>query len=106
MLRTLVIVCALAAPSLAAAQEFPHAAQGTLVVADDGTPLGRVGRVERNAEGRIVSAEIEGLEPADAPPEPQLVAEVSERTLVRMDRQQQSRRDGGGSEAIRLRRAR
>lgn len=104
MLRTLIIACALAAPGLAAAEQFPQSAEGVVVVADDGTPLGRATRVERNAEGRIVAAEIEGLEPADAPPEPRLVAEVSQRTLVRMDRQQQPQRREGGSP--RLQRAR
>lgn len=106
MLRSLVLALAIAAPAgVAAAEEFPRAAQGALVVADDGTPLGRVGRVERNARGEIVAAEIEGLEPADAPPEPQLVAEVSQRTLVRMDRQQQPQRREGG-QGLRMQRAR
>ncbi|WP_395644634.1 hypothetical protein [Terricaulis sp.] len=104
MLRTLILVCALAAPGWAAAEQFPQSAEGALVVADDGTPLGRATRIERNAEGRIVAAEIEGLEPADARPEPQLVAEVSGRTLTRIEQEQRQRRGQGGT--VRLQRAR
>ena len=67
MLRMLVIALALTAPSLAAAEQFPHSAIDTPVVADDGTVVGRVAAVERDETGRIVSADLPGLEPADAP---------------------------------------
>jgi hypothetical protein len=73
-------------------------------MSDDGVVLGRVGRVERNAEGRIVAVEIEGLEPGDAPPEPRLVADVEQRTLVRLDRVQQRREPAEGSGLTRARR--
>jgi hypothetical protein len=40
---------------------------GLEVRADDGTVIGHVTSVERDRDGRVVAAEIEGLEPADAP---------------------------------------
>jgi hypothetical protein len=56
----------LAAPA-ASAEPFRESAVGVDVVADDGTVIGEVTAVERNANGDIVAAELAGLEPADAP---------------------------------------
>ena len=69
MLRTLILTLAIAAPGAAMAEpvQFPDAARGAEVRGDDGVVVGRVAHVERNARGDIVSAEIPGLEPADAP---------------------------------------
>jgi hypothetical protein len=67
MLRTIVIALALGAP-VAAAEEFRESAVGIEVRGDDGTVVGEVVAVQRNADGEIVAAELEGgLEPADAP---------------------------------------
>lgn len=94
MLRTLVLTLAIVAPGVAMAQpaQFPDAARGAEVRGDDGTVIGRVGRVERNARGEIVSAEIAGLEPADAPI-PVLVARNDDRreVLIRYDRRSRDR---------------
>lgn len=71
MLRTLVLVFAFAAPGAALAQEaprqFPESAVGIEVRGDDGTVIGHVDHVVRDRNGRIVSAEISGLEPGNAP---------------------------------------
>jgi len=87
MLRTLIFALALTAPSLAAADQFPEAATGAVVRSHDGSELGRVASVERDAAGNIVAVEIPGLEPGDAPyADSDLVAEerpyqgVSQRT--------------------------
>ncbi len=66
MLRTLVLALVMAAPA-ASAEQFRESALGVEVRGDDGVTLGEVTAVERNAEGEIVSVEIAGLEPADAP---------------------------------------
>jgi hypothetical protein len=74
MLRPLMLACALGA-SAAAADQFPRSAVNADVRSDDGTVIGRVTAVERNADGEIVAVEIPGLEPADAPRAPtELVA--------------------------------
>lgn len=85
MLRTIVLVLALTAPGLAAAEHFPQSAIDAPVVADDGTVVGRVAAVERDETGRIVSADLPGLEPGDAPhASGDLVAEQPrERIVVR-----------------------
>ncbi|HRP09604.1 MAG TPA: hypothetical protein PLK37_01070 [Terricaulis sp.] len=67
MLRTLVLALALAAPGVAMADDFPQSALHAPVVSDTGAVLGRVNAVERDAQGRIVAAEIDGLEPPSAP---------------------------------------
>jgi hypothetical protein len=70
MVRTVVIAAlmgAFALPGLAAAEQLPASPQGMEIVADDGTSLGRVGTVERNGRGQVVSVAVEGLEPDDAP---------------------------------------
>jgi hypothetical protein len=66
MLRTLVLALVLAAPA-ASAEQFRESALGIEVIGDEGVALGEVTAVERNADGEIVSVEIAGLEPADAP---------------------------------------
>ncbi|MES1157447.1 MAG: hypothetical protein ABUL73_06665 [Alphaproteobacteria bacterium] len=67
MLRTMLIACALALPSMAAAQDFPSAVAGIEVTTDDGTVVGHVDHVTRDHRGRIASASAHGLAPADAP---------------------------------------
>jgi hypothetical protein len=69
MLRTLVLVLALGAPSLAMAQsqQRDESAIGIPVVGDDGTVIGHVSNVQRDRHGRIVAAEIPGQEPGRAP---------------------------------------
>ncbi|ANP45166.1 hypothetical protein [Candidatus Viadribacter manganicus] len=66
MLRTLVFALAIGLPGLAAAEPFPHSAQDVEVRGDDGTVIGRVSAVERNADGEIVAVEIPGMEPGNA----------------------------------------
>ena len=82
MLRTLAFILALGAPSLAMAEQFPESPLGLQVRGDDGTVIGRITAVERDADGNIVAVEIPGLEPADAPEE-RLVAERRERAPER-----------------------
>ncbi|QGZ94423.1 hypothetical protein [Terricaulis silvestris] len=69
MLRTLVITLALGLPGVAAAQQaqFNDSAVGIEVRGDDGTVVGRVNAVQRDANGRIVAVEIAGQEPGSAP---------------------------------------
>jgi hypothetical protein len=98
MLRTLVFALALAAPGLAAAQQFPESAVGVEVVGDDGAPVGRVRAVERDAHGRIVAAEIPGLEPGNAPyASRDLVADNDDQLRVPV-RQTRDDSDSGGAE--------
>ena len=73
MLRTIAlsVIALIGTASLASAEDRrvtrPESPMGVEVRADDGTVLGHVGRVERNRNGRVVAAEVAGLEPADAP---------------------------------------
>lgn len=67
MLRTLVFALAIGLPGLAAAEQFPQSAQGAEVRGHDGTVIGRVSAVERDADGDIVAVEIPGIEPGSAP---------------------------------------
>jgi hypothetical protein len=71
LLRTLVLVLAFGAPSLALAQAHPQqrdeSAVGIDVVGDDGAVVGHVASVQRDRHGRIVAAEIPGQEPINAP---------------------------------------
>jgi hypothetical protein len=97
MVRTLLLAFVLALPTMASAEQFPESALHAPVRAHDGTVLGRVSAVERNAEGDIVAVEIPGLEPPDAPG-PALVAEREEvRTPARAItvREAPPRRGGG-----------
>lgn len=82
MLRTTLLILLIGAAS--ACGKPPDAAVGIEVRADDGTLLGRVTAVERDRAGRIIAAEIEGLEPADAPhPGLDLLADENEPIWVR-----------------------
>ncbi len=94
MLRTLVLVLAFGAPAMAAAEEFPQSAVGIEVRGDDGTVIGRVDRVERDANGRIVAAEIAGQEPGNAPYASRaLVAEDHRNVMLVRDRRSDDRRE-------------
>lgn len=67
MLRTLVVALALGVPGVALADQFPESALHSPVVSDTGAVVGRVEAVERDAQGRIIAVEIDGLEPPSAP---------------------------------------
>lgn len=96
MLRTLVFALTIGLPGLAAAEQFPESAQNVQVVADDGSVVGRVNAVERNADGDIVAVEIPGMEPGDAPhASSDLIAEDQRELLVRV-RESSDRRDQNG----------
>ncbi|MFN3465791.1 MAG: hypothetical protein ACK4X1_17125 [Terricaulis sp.] len=85
MLRTLAFALIIGLPGLAAAEQFPNSAQNVDVRGHDGTVIGRVAAVERNAEGDIVAVEIPGLEPGDAPMAPRdLIAEDQRNMVVRV----------------------
>lgn len=101
MLRTLVIALALGAPGVAAADQFPQSALGAPVVSDTGAVVGRVNAVERDRNGDVVAAEIDGLEPPSAPHANQdLIAERErERSILVRDR---ARRESSAS-TIRVR---
>jgi hypothetical protein len=95
MLRTIVIALALGAPA-ASAEQFRESAVGIDVRSDDGAVVGEVAAVERNADGEIVAAEIEGLEPADAPmASGDLVAETdSDQSWIPANARDESERGG------------
>jgi hypothetical protein len=97
MLRTALLVLAIGAPSVAAAEEFPQSALHLEVRGDDGTVMSRVESVERDADGRVGSIQAPGLEPADAPVDAEMVAQNdrAERFFVSYptaERNDQSRR--------------
>lgn len=100
MLRTLVIALAFAAPGPALAQQqtqFQESAVGVEVRSDDGGVLGHVGAVERDADGRIVSVEIAGLEPGEAPyAHPNLIAENERAEIQRISERRSETRAAGG----------
>lgn len=81
MLRTILVVSSLGLAAACSNVSEPEV--GMAVRGDDGAVVGRVASIERDAEGRIVSAEIPGLEPADAPADSVLVAENEDRFWVR-----------------------
>ncbi len=86
MLRTLVFALAIGMPGLAGADQFPQSAQDVEVRGHDGTVVGRVSAVERNADGDIVAVEIPGLEPGDAPyASSDLVAENRRERITRVN---------------------
>lgn len=98
MLRTLVFALAtLAAPS-AAGEEFPHSALHAEVVGPEGTTVGRVAAVERDAEGRIVAVEIPGLEPPDAPaaPDPLIAERRRARAILAAAEARRAQAEGAG----------
>ena len=85
MLRTLAFALAIGLPGLAAAEQFPQSARDVEVRGDDGSVVGRVAAVERNADGEIVAVEIPGLEPGDAPrASGNLIAEERRELMVRI----------------------
>ena len=95
MLRTLAFTLALTLPTLAGAQQkreqFPDSPLGMEVRGHDGAVPGRITNVERDHRGNIVSVEIPGLEPGDAPAASgDLVAET-DRRLIAPDRQRLAR---------------
>ncbi len=71
MLRTTLLI--LCFGFAAACTDASQPAIGMEVRADDGTVLGHVTAIERDRDGRVIAAEIEGLEPADAPDAPAAV---------------------------------
>ena len=98
MLRTLAFILALGAPSLALAEQFPESPLGQEVRGHDGTVLGRITGVERDADGNIVAIEVPGLEPGDAPEE-SLVAERDQRAPDRARTTRISDESAGGAGA-------
>ena len=109
MLRTLIIALAVGAPSLAIAQEapnqFPESPLGQEVRGDDGTVIGRVTAVSRNADGNVEAVEMPGLEPADAPSN-ELVAERGDGYIRVSDQirgRTEVRRERAASAQIRVR---
>jgi len=100
MLRTLafapIFALAIGLPGLAAAEQFPHSAQDVRAVGDDGTTIGRVSAVERNADGEIVAVEIPGLEPADAPVASRDLVAEDQRNMVIRVRESRDRHDQNG----------
>jgi hypothetical protein len=86
MLRTLAFALMIGLPGLAAAEQFPQSAQDLEVRGHDGTVIGRVTAVERNADGDVVAMEIPGLEPGDAPRASRdLIAEERRELMVRVN---------------------
>lgn len=81
MLRMVVAVSCLGLA--AACGEARDPAVGLAVRAEDGAVVGRVASIERDSEGRIVSADIPGLEPADAPHPAEDMLAQDERFWVR-----------------------
>ncbi len=99
MLRSLVFALAIGLPGLAAAEQFPQSAQDVEVRGDDGSVIGRVAAVERNADGEIVAVEIPGLEPGDAPyASGDLVADERRERMVRVSGEDMAREQPSGSE--------
>jgi hypothetical protein len=97
MLRTLAFALMIGLPGVAAAEQFPQSAQGVEVRSHDGTTIGRVAAVERNADGDIVAVEIPGLEPGDAPAASRdLVAEDRRNPVIRV-REGRDRSDQNGA---------
>lgn len=97
MLRTLAFALAIGLPGMAAAEQFPQSAQDVEVRGDDGSVIGRVAAVERNADGDIVAVEIPGLEPGDAPyASRDLVADDQREMVVRV-RESRDRQDQNGA---------
>lgn len=104
MLRTLALTLAIGLPGVAAAEQFPEAAVAAEVRShEDGAAMGRVAAVERDADGRVIAAEIPGLEPADAPyASSDLVAEAP-RAVARDAAEARATTAGGGGARERLR---
>src|SRR5690349_2218848 len=94
MLRTLIFALAIAAPGLAAAEDFPHAVVGSEVHADNGVVIGRVTAVQRDRHGHIIAVEIPGAEPPDASTvAPRMVAQSDQRDLRVLVNDRRTRND-------------
>ena len=102
MLRNLAFALMIGLPGVAAAEQFPQSAQDVRVVGDDGTTIGRVSAVERNADGEIVAVEIPGLEPADAPVASRDLIAEDPRSMVIRVRESRDRRDQNGASERRV----
>ncbi|MCC6789823.1 MAG: hypothetical protein IT547_18485 [Hyphomonadaceae bacterium] len=102
MLRTLAFALAIGLPGLAVAEQFPQSAQGVEVRGDDGSIIGRVSSVERNAEGEIVAVEIPGLEPGDAPAASRDLIAADQPNIVIRVRESRDRRDFNGASERRV----
>ena len=103
MLRTLAFALMIGLPGLSAAEQFPQSARDVEVRGDDGSVVGRVSAVERNADGDIVAVEIPGLEPADAPRASRdLIAEERRELMVRVSGEDAPREAPNGANARRI----
>ncbi len=103
MLRTLAFALMIGLPGLAVAEQFPQSAQDVEVRGDDGSVIGRVAAVERNAEGDIVAMEIPGLEPGDAPRASRdLIAEERRELMVRVSGEDVAREMPSGANGRRI----
>jgi hypothetical protein len=106
MLRTLVFALAIAAPGMAAAEDFPHAVVGNEVRGDNGVVIGHVTAVQRDRHGHIISVEIPGAEPPDASSvAPRMVAQNNDQRALRVLVNDRRARDAdrGSAERARLR---
>jgi hypothetical protein len=105
MLRTLVFALTIAAPGMAAAEDFPHAVVGSEVHADNGVVIGHVTAVQRDRHGNIIAVEIPGAEPPDASTvAPRMVAQSDQRALrVLVNDPRVRNEEGGSAERARLR---
>lgn len=104
MLRTLIFALAIASPSLAAAEDFPHAVVGNEVRGDNGVVIGRVTAVQRDRHGHIISVEIPGAEPPDASSlAPRMVAQNDQHALRVLVNDRRARAEAGSADRIRLR---
>lgn len=105
MLRTLIFALAIAAPGMAAAEDFPHAVVGSEVRGENGVVIGHVTAVQRDRHGNIIAVEIPGAEPPDASTvAPRVVAQNDQRALRVLVNDRRTRDDDRGSaERARLR---
>lgn len=109
MLRTMIFALMIAAPELAAAEDFPRSVVGSEVHGDDGAVIGHVTGVQRDRHGNIVAVEIPGAEPPDAATL-QVVARADDgralralRVLIDNGRLQQRADAGASTDRARLR---
>jgi ribosomal 30S subunit maturation factor RimM len=105
MLRTLIFALAIAAPGMAAAEDFPHAVVGSEVRGENGVVIGHVTAVQRDRHGNIIAVEIPGAEPPDASTvAPRMVAQNDQRALrVLVNDRRAHTDDRGSAERARLR---
>lgn len=95
MLRSLAFALTVGLPGMAAADQFPQSAQDAEVRGHDGSVIGRVAAVERNADGDIVAVEIPDLEPGDAPQASRDLIAEDQRDLIVRVRESNDRGDQG-----------